>query len=267
MNKKRIILGYLFGFFSALLLSIFVLLLLFKLTIGSKDYLISVLERDNYYETINDEIKEEMNLYLLSSGFTDKIIENIYTKDEVVNDIKMFINNSYDGKLTTIDTSEILNRVNGNIDSFFRENNLLTVNKGEITEFTDGLVKIYSDEITLYGFVDSIIPKIPKIIKIIDIGIIVIGISLIVTSIILGIIKYSYFSATIIASGFIILFIRLFIFEKVDVSELLIITEKFSFELRNILTSLENLSLIVGLTLIIMGFMLTIVKSCVNRKK
>ena len=267
MNKRRIILGYLFGFIGAVLLSILVLLLLFKLTIGSKSYLINVLEKDNYYEKIDNEIKEEMGLHILSSGFTDKIIANIYTKEDVEHDIKLFISNSYIGKVTTIDTSEILNKVNSNIDNFFKENNLLTVNKGELKEFTDGLVKIYSDEITLYGFTNSIIPKIPRLIKIIDIGIIVIGISLIVTSIILLIIKYMYFSATIMASGFIILFIRMFIFEKVDVDELLVITENFSNELRNVLVSLNDLSLIIGLSLITIGILLAIVKSCVNNKK
>lgn len=267
MNRRRIILGYIFGFLGALLLAILILLLLARFTFGSKSYILNVLERDHYYEKIHDEIKEEMNLHLLSSGFTDEIIKDIYTKEEVVSDIQEFIDNTYNGKLTTIDTSLILERLNANIDTFFKQNNLLTVNKTELSEFVDGLVNIYPDEITLYGFTDSVIPKIPKINKIINLGIIVISISLILLGFILVKIKYRYFSANIIASGFIILFIRLFIFEKIDVSELLIITEEFSVELRNVLVTIQSLSLILGILLIVMGIILTIVKSCVNSQK
>lgn len=267
MNKRRIILGYILGFVCTLLLSLLVLLLLFRITVSSKKYILSVLERDNYYEKINDEIKEEMNLYLLSSGFTNEIISDIYTKEDVVSDIQMFIDNTYNGKLTTIDTSGILSKVNENIDEFFKKNNLLTVNKTELNEFTRDLVKIYNDEITLYEFTNSMIPKIPKINKIINLGIIISVASLIILSFILIKIKYRYFSANIIASGFIILFIRLFIFEKIDVNELLIITEEFSLELRNVLVTLQSLSLILGIVLILVGIILTIVNSCVNFEK
>ena len=267
MNKRRIILGYIFGFIGSLLLSVLVLLVLFKFTIGNKDYLTNVLEKDNYYEKVSDEIKEEMNLYLLSSGFTDEIVRDIYTDLQVERDIKLFINNAYLGKLTIIDNSEILSKININIDDFFKKNNLLTVNKIELKDYIDGLIQVYNDEITLYGFTDSIISVLPKINKLIDIGIIVIGISLIVTCIVFVIIKYQYLSATIISSGFIILFVRLFVFEKIDINELLIITEKFSYELRNILLSLQNMSLIIGLVLVIIGFVFAIVNSCVKCKK
>ena len=267
MNKRRIILGYIFGFIGTIFLSLLVFLLLFKFTISSKTYILKVLERDNYYEKINNEIMEEMDIHLLSSGFTNEIIKDIHTKEDVINDINLFFNNAYEGKITNIDTSKILNKVNDNIDEFFKKNNLLTVNKSELNEFTNSLVNIYSDEVTLYGFVNSIIPKIPKINKVINLGIIVSIIILIITGLILIKIKYRYFSSNIIASGLIILFIRLFIFEKVDIDELLVISEDFSYELRNILTTLQNLSLILGLVLICFGMVLTIVKSYVNFRK
>ena len=267
MHKKRIIIGYILGFVASVLLSLLVILLVYKFTIGNKEYIINLLEKDNYFEKINDEINEEMGLYILSSGFTDEIYKNTYAKEDVTKDIKLFIDNAYDGKITTIDKSDILTKINANIDEFFKNNNLLTVNKTELVGFINGLGNVYSDEITLYQFTDNIISKIPKIDRIVNIMIIIISISLIILCFIFYKIRYCYSSATIIASGLILLFIRLFIFENIDIEDLLVITEKFSFELRHILSILQNISLILGVCLIIIGLIIGIVKSCVKYKK
>ena len=92
MNRKRILLGYLFGFMMTITLSVFILLLITKFTVFRKEYVLNVLEKDEYYLKLNDEIKEEMSLHLLSSGFADEILENIFSYDNVVNDTKAFTN-------------------------------------------------------------------------------------------------------------------------------------------------------------------------------
>ena len=41
-------------------------------------------KKNNYYQKIDEEIKEEFSLYILSSGFTDEIYEDIYEYDNLV---------------------------------------------------------------------------------------------------------------------------------------------------------------------------------------
>ena len=79
------------------------------------------------------------------------------------------------------------------------------------------IVNAYDDEVKLYHFIDILIPYVPKIINYINIVIIACSIALFVLLILLIIVKYRYYSATIMASGLIILFVRLVIIEKIDV--------------------------------------------------
>ena len=268
MSKKNILLGYLFGFITSITLILLVLLLICKFTISNKNYLLNILEKNNYYEKINDEIKEEMELHLLSTGFTNEILENVYTKEEVISDIKIFIDNMYDGKVTILDKSNIRFNLNINIDNFFKKTKLSVMNKTELNNFVDDLTNAYKDEIRLYGFIDDALVKFNKINNIINIGTIITLILFIILSFVLiKIVKIKYYGSIIASGGLIILFIRLFIIEKVDVEELLIITENFSIILRNILINLEKITLISSIILIILGIVIAFINSFEKMKK
>ena len=69
------------------------------------------------------------------------------------------------------------------------------------------------------------------------------------------------------ASGLIILFSYVIIYEKIDIESILIITDNFSLLIRKILTNLKELFFLLGIVLIIIGIMISIIKSCVKQKK
>ena len=249
MNRVRIILGYLFGFITAFILVILALFLIMKFTVCDKNYILNIFNKNNYYQKIDEEIKEEMSLYILSSGFDDEIYKDVYEYDNLIKDINSYIDSVYNGEVVKLDTSSIHENITNNVKAVFKKSNV-TYNNSDLTLFIDGLVNVYSDEVMLYHFTDGVIKYVPKIINIVNIGIIVSSILLAVMFIVLIIIKYRYFIATIISSGLIILFLRLFVLERIDVNEILIITEKFSEILRIILNNISNLLLYVGLLFI-----------------
>ena len=269
MNKKKIIIGYFCGFLTSIFLVLLILLLIAKFTILNKNYVMKAIENNNYYEKIYNEINDEMELQLLSTGFTNEILKDIYKMEEVIDDINLFIKNAYLGKTTILDKSDIRYRIKINIDNYFKQTKLSISNKNELNKFVNDLVNKYVEEICLYGYTDSVITKIPKLSKLVNIGLISSIVILIILCFIL--IKYTkskYFSSIIIASGLIILFIRLFIFEKIDIDNILIITEDFSEILRNYLNFFRNTLLSLSIILIIVGGIIIIVESiCKPSKK
>ena len=268
MSKKNILLGYIFGFITSLSLVILVLLLICKFTISNKNYLIKILDENNYYEEINKEIKEEMELHLLSTGFTDDILKDVYTKEEVHDDILLFFNNVYAGNKTILDKSNVRYNIKINIDDFFKKTKLTVMNKDELNKFVDDLTNSYKDEIRLYGYADNAISKFKKANKLVDIGIISALILLsILVFILVKFIKIKYYGSIIISSGLIILFIRLFVFERVDVDELLIITENISVIIRIILNNLQNIMLVSAIGMIIFGIIIEICNSVCQMEK
>ena len=268
MNRIKIVLSYVIGFISATLLVGLILLLIAKFTILNKNYVNRTLEKYDYYEKVNKEINEEMELQLLSSGFTNEILENVYTKDEIFEDINLFIDNAYQGKLIKFDKSNVRQNIEVNIDNYFKKTKLTVINKQDLSNFVSDLVLIYENEIGLYHLADSIVIKISKIEKIVNISIIVVCILLVSCILIfLLYIKTKIFNSILISSGLIILFIRLFVFEKIDVDYLLIITENFSEILRNLLNNFIDISLIISLILIIIGIFTLIYESMCKPKK
>lgn len=268
MNRIKIILSYIIGFTSATLLVGLVLLLIAKFTVLNKNFVNETLKSNDYYKKINKEINEEMELQLLSSGFTNVILKDIYTKDEVFEDINLFINNAYQGKIIKLDKSNVRYNILVNIDNYFKETKLTIVNKEDLNNFVNDLVLIYENEISLYHFGDGIITKIPKIERIVNICIIIVSILLVSCFLILLLyVKRGIFSSILISSGLIMLFIRLFVFEKIDVDYLLVITEDFSEILRNLLNNFKNISLIISLIMIFIGIFTLLYSSMCKPKK
>ena len=267
MNKKTIILGYLLGFLTAVTLMVLVLLLLTKFTVLNKDYVIKTIKNNDYYNQVYNEINEEMELNLLSTGFTNEILADLYTKEEVIEDINVFINNVFLGQLTTLDKSELRYKLNINIDNFFKKTKLTVMNKDELNKFVSDLVDIYKNEVCLYKFTDGVIPQIPRINNIVNIGIIISVCLLIIFTISLIIIKNKLFSSIIISSGLIILFIRLFIFEKIDSDNILIITEDFSKILRLVMNNIKSNLWLISIILIICGLLILLLESMCKQEK
>ena len=135
MNKIKIIFEYLLSFIFSITLTILVILAVYKYTIGDKEYLYQVVKDNNYYEKIYDEIYNEMESSLLSSGFTNEIIENIYTKEEVINDINFFIKNLYSGNKTTLDKTNIKNIILKRANEYLVSNNFEIINQKDLNLF------------------------------------------------------------------------------------------------------------------------------------
>lgn len=267
MSKKiKIILGYPLGFICALLISVLTLLIILKISVFNKEYVFKVIRENNYYEKIVEDTKEEMENYMVSSGFPYSILDDIYTIDDVKEDIDYYINNMYNGEKTVIDKKIISEKLNNNINEYLKKNNVSVLNPEDITSFVDEIASIYDKEVCLYHTFDGMMKSIPKLLRFTNIGINIVSVILLIIIIVLmGIVKTIPLGTCIFASSLILFFLRFVIIEKIDIMNLLIITEHFSDILQIILLNIRKLMLIGGIVLLILGLMTILVSSIKNK--
>ena len=267
MQKVKIILGYLNGFIITILLSILSLLLIVKYTLYDENYIKNTLNKNNYYTNVYNDTYEDMKDYMVSSGLPDTILEDIFTLDEITKDINEFINNIYNGKITDLNTDFIKERLEKNIDEYLTQNNIAVTNESDLESFNDEITNIYKNQVCLYKTLNSFINIINKIGNKLDKIIIILALILIIfTTVTFIFIKINYFGSLFISSGLILLFIRLLIFEKIDIQNILVISENFSIILKNILNNYGDLLLKISIFEIIIGFIISLIVYFTEKK-
>lgn len=85
-------------------------------TIMDKDYVLNKLEETNFYSGTYELVESGFENYIAQSGLEEEVLNNICTEEKVKNDIGIIINNIYNGTNEEIDTTEIANNLNANID-------------------------------------------------------------------------------------------------------------------------------------------------------
>lgn len=85
-------------------------------TIIDKDYVLNKLEETNFYSGTYELVESGFENYIAQSGLEEEVLNNICTEEKIKNDIGIIINNIYNGTNEEIDTTEIANNLNANID-------------------------------------------------------------------------------------------------------------------------------------------------------
>lgn len=92
-------------------------------TILNKEYTLQKLEETNFYTEMYDIVKSNFENYIYQSGLDEDVLENICSKEKIEKDIKIIISNIYEGKEQKIDTTEIAQNLNRNIEQKGIKNN------------------------------------------------------------------------------------------------------------------------------------------------
>lgn len=136
-------------------------------TIFNKEYIIKKLDETNFYSETYKLVESNFENYIGQSGLEEDVIKNICTEDKVRKDINIILSNIYNGTKEEINTSEVANKLNSNID----EQNVRTAKNSEaINEFVEHICQSYKDTIistkydaTINNQYEKIIQKLVKI--------------------------------------------------------------------------------------------------------
>lgn len=131
-------------------------------TIFNKGYVLEQMENNNFYSETYKLVESGFENYIGQSGLDEEVIKNICTEDKIKNDINIILSNIYEGTNEKIDTSEISNNLNSNID---KENVRTSSNSKAIDEFVEHICQSYKDTIISTSYENTINEKYSKIIQ------------------------------------------------------------------------------------------------------
>ncbi len=149
--KVKLFFNYLLQFCVSVLFFLLVLLTICRFTIFNSNYMFKLLEKTNYYDTVYDSIADEMENYLVQSGFDDEVIDDIYTKDQVRSDVNTMIEKIYNNESYTIETAAIETQLQENINSFLDEHNITINDKTSINNFAKEIVGVYKSKVDVFN--------------------------------------------------------------------------------------------------------------------
>jgi len=238
-------------------------------TIFNKEYIIKKLDETNFYSETYKLVESNFENYIGQSGLEEDVIKNICTEDKVRKDINIILSNIYNGTKEEIDTSEIANKLNSNID----EQNVRTAKNSEaINEFVEHICQSYKDSIistkydaTINNQYEKIIQKLGKIETII-IVVLIISIIILIALNIKDLLKILLNLQTISLATAIMQFaITITINKNVNISGIKAFNEAFSMSIVTIIQDILGKINKVGIILLIIYVISVIIYSIVEK--
>lgn len=257
----------------------FICLNIFSKTILNQSYILSQLEEEKYYENVYYQIQNSFEGYIGPSGLEETILNGIYSKDKVKQDIINVVNYIYTGKNYEINTEEIQVNLSNNINESLLNYNLSEEEKKSIVQFEEEIINEYKKQITHSQYFDKLANYIPKIIEnvlIIKIEMGVIGFLIIGILFFINKKNFVKFMITIIisvlGSSLFLLFAKFWTTSKIEISNITILSDSFSKVISNILREILCKWNLYGIILSIVSIILLIIfnnllyKDNINKK-
>ena len=268
MNRVKIILRGILGFVCSILLFGLVILTIFKLTIYNKNYVLNKMESENYYTKVYEEINNDMKNSLLSSGLDETVLEGLVTKNVVKKETKNLVGSIYTGSKFKADTDSFKEKLNANIDNYLNEKNIQVTDKKSLETFISNVVDVYKKEISLYGYLEDYVSKFVKIGNYLDMAIVIMTLLLLIFILILRYGLHRRYSGVIFMSaGLMLLYFKSYIYEQIDIKNILIISDSFSSLLRRILLDINDKFLFVLFIFILVGILLNLKNAFAKKEK
>lgn len=236
-------------------------------TIFNKEYVIKKLDETNFYSETYKLVESNFENYIGQSGLEEDVIKNICTEDKVRKDINIILSNIYNGTKEEIDTSEIANKLNSNID----EQNVRTAKNSEaINEFVEHICQSYKDSIistkydaTINNQYEKIIQKLGKVETIIII-VLIISIIIVIVLNIKDLLKILLNLQTISLATAIMQF-AITINKNVNISGIKVFNEAFSMSIVTIIQDIFGKINKFGIILLIIYVIFVIIYSIVEK--
>lgn len=271
--KKTI--KYILTIIITVLIIAYLLINLLSSTILNESYILSKLEETGYYDKIYDYVLSNFENYIHQSGFDEKVLDNIITKEKVRNDTRAIISNIFNGIAEDIEVKDIEEKLNENINNQISGMTLTEVQKQSIELFVKTICDEYTTTISHFKYETHINTAYSKIMEYLELGskiiLIIAGMSVISLILLNRKIIYRtfmYLGTSLLSSGAFFVIVNIYINAKVKVQNILILNDVISESLRNLMGDILNMELKYGVILLVLGIMFTLISNGVhNRRK
>ncbi len=270
MFKK--VISYILSFILTLTLTADIILIIISATVLNKSYVLSELSRNSYYSQIYHYTMENFKNNTIQSGLTEDVLDGITSKEKIEEEVKLVIEYIYGEKEeVSVDTLELEEALRANIDKQVKAMNkrIEKDEQEEIDIYVENIVNIYKNEIMYSEKYIKYIPNaINKIKPVVRTSIAVLSIATLALTIFLTLFRkkkksLKYLSISSLASGMLLILIKILESTVINVNHILIFNQAFS---NIIINCIEN-TMIVFLTIGIILFVLGIFLSIKSRKR
>ena len=247
MAKIKVICYYITELIMAICLLVLIGIVLLKTTIYNKDYILKLFDDNNYYEKLNENIKNEMSNNLIPTQLPDTVLDNIYTTDDIKKEINKMIDSLYTNESTEVETTKISENLNNNIN-----------------KMTD----IYKNKISQSNIYSQIKKIISKTNKYINTGLIILIIILPVLFIISLLLKKDYnISLCFLTTSILDIALTFYIKSNLNIDKISIWDESISNMIRTTINKIINTSNTIVICLIIISIILILIKKDKSNNK
>lgn len=258
LNKIKIILSYILGLFISISIPLLVIMLILKGSVFNDSYIKRELSNANYYDSIYNEIVEGMKDYVAPTGLPDSIIDGVVDKEKVSKEINNYIDSIVKGNNYEVNVEGISEKVKNNIDKYLKEYNLAMDESNEFDLFIKDIENVYTNEIKLYKVLDKYVSIYPRACNYINKGLVILSVLLMIMIVLMFVVNFRMISSSFMGSGIILVLLRLFIIEDIDINNINLFNEFFSTFIRNIFSYISFNILIYGVCLGVFGFFLSL---------
>ncbi len=258
-SKTKYFLNYITKFFSAILFFIISILSILLITVFNKNFILDILEKNDYYNGLNTVIKNQMSYQVVQAGFDDEVLDGIYDEDLLRRSTKKVLDGLYNNKEINISTSKIEEELNKNIEEYVANRGFTIDDREAVDKFVVEMTNIYKTNIGYSNVIEKVRTLFNNSYRIILIGLII--------SVILFIGNY-FFSKTIFkerniivslfTTGILLIFFSYYVKENIDINNITIYTELISKVIINYLNDIFKIMDILGIIYIIIGLIMII---------
>lgn len=271
MREAKIIARFIMELILAISITTFLLIHILSKTLLNEPYILSSLQKSDYYNKVYQLVESNFENYIQQSGLDEKVLKNIVTEDMIEKDTKTIISNIYNGFKEDVSIVEIEKKLENNIIKSLKNRSLSSEETKAIKEYVAKISEEYKATISNLQIEDQIYSKYKIIKEYANLGqkisVFAIGGSVIVL-ILLNLKRfYKLFTnlgISALASGSILTIINIYINSKVKVQNLLILNDAISEVIQNISKAILDNVLKYGLLFIIGGLGLIFVPTLIH---
>lgn len=241
-------------------------------TILNKEYILSKLQEQNYYDKIYEEAESNFENYIHQSGLDEEVLAGIVSKDKIEKDTKIIIDNIYDGKNEKIDTEEIKNNLNEKIENSLN-GKISSSEQKSIDEFVNKICEEYENTISHTNYekkINSAMKRVKQYAGIMS-KTLMIAIAILVFLLILLSLKEIYalvarIGTVLVVDGLIFVLVEKYITSKIKIETIVLLNKAISDVLQNILNEILNKISNYGSIMIITGTVLIVIYGIIKSK-
>ena len=259
-NRVKYILNYITKFWAAILFFFLSCLVILLTTVFNENYLLNILEKNNYYAGLHDVIQNQMSYQIVQAGFDEEVLENIFDEDLLRRSTKKVLDGLYNNNEINISTTSIEEQLNKNIEEYVSKRGLTIDDEEAVAKFVKEMANIYVTNVGYSNTIEKVRSTFSQLYTIVFMATIISSILLVLTYLGTKIFfKERNIITSLLTAGILLIFFSFYIKENIDINNITIYTGLISKIISNYINNILLIAEIVGIIYLIVALLMMII--------